>query len=457
MSRGCIWHFVLGIFNWAFLFMISVEEARAYVLKHFKPLEPERVPILEALDRVLAEDIVSDLNVPPFNNSAMDGYAVLADDIRGATKQSPVTLRVIGDLAAGYMPSQAVEPGTAMRIMTGAVLPPGADTVVRFEETSEAVGQKATGKDSDHVEILNAVERGSNVRAQGEDIHQGEIVLRQGSIVRAPEVGLLASVGCASVLVHRRPRVAILATGDELVAIDEPVTPGKIRNSNGYSNAAAVLKAGGIPIQLGIARDNVEDLTRKIRAGLDAQADLFITSAGVSVGDYDVVKDVLNREGQMHFWQVAMKPGKPLAFGLIGDAQSRSNEMVSAGEGARDHASGVPLLGLPGNPVSAIVSFEVFARPAILTMLGKTKFERPTVEAVLQEEVHNTAGRRNYIRVTVEKTSEGYVARTTGEQGSGILTSIVRANGLLAMPEEVLVLPRGARVRVYMLDWPEEG
>ncbi len=415
--------------------MISVEEARAYVLKHFKPLEPERVPILDALDRVLAEDIVSDLNVPPFNNSAMDGYAVRAEDIQGASKQNPVTLRVIGDLAAGYMPDRAVEPGTAMRIMTGAVLPPGADTVVRFEETSEAVGQKASGKDRDRVEILNAGARGENVRGQGEDIRKGEVVLRKGSVVRAPEVGLLASVGHSSVWVHRRPLVAILATGDELVAVDEPVTPGKIRNSNGYSNAAAVLKAGGIPIQLGIARDNVEDLTRKIRAGLDAHADLFITSAGVSVGDYDVVKDVLNREGEMHFWQVAMKPGKPLAFGLIGS---------------------VPLLGLPGNPVSAIVSFEVFARPAILTMLGKAKFERPTVEVVLQEEIQNTAGRRNYIRVTVEKTHEGYVARTTGEQGSGILTSIVRANGLVAMPEDLLVLHRGERVRVYMLDWPEE-
>ncbi len=437
--------------------MISVEEAREYVLKHFKALEPERVPILDALDRVLAEDIVSDLNVPPFNNSAMDGYAVLAEDIRRASEQTPVRLRVIGDLAAGYMPSRAVEPGTAMRIMTGAVLPSGADTVVRFEETSEAVGQKATGKDSDRVEILNAVARGSNVRAQGEDIHQGEVVLRKGSVVRAPEVGLLASVGCATVPVHRRPRVAILATGDELVPIGEPVTPGKIRNSNEYSNAAAVLKAGGIPIQLGIARDNVEDLTRKIRAGLDARADLFITSAGVSVGDYDVVKDVLNREGQMHFWQVAMKPGKPLAFGLIGDAQSHGNQSVSTGEGMRDRASGVPLLGLPGNPVSAIVSFEVFARPAILTMLGKTKFERPSVEAILQEEVHNTAGRRNYIRVMLEKTRDGYIARTTGEQGSGILTSIVRANGLLAMPEDLLVLRPGARVRVYMLDWPEES
>ncbi len=195
-----------------------------------------------------------------------------------------------------------------------------------------------------------------------------------------------------------------------------------------------MVRAGGIPIQLGIARDSVADLTAKIREGIARHADLFITSAGVSVGDYDIVKDVLNTEGQMQFWQVSMKPGKPLAFGTVG---------------------GVPLLGLPGNPVSANVSFEVFARPAILTMLGKTRFDRPSVEATLQEPVHNTAGRRNYIRVIVDKNAEGYTARTTGEQGSGILTSLVRANGLLVMPEDQLQIAAASRVRVYMLDWPE--
>jgi molybdopterin molybdotransferase len=257
-------------------------------------------------------------------------------------------------------------------------------------------------------------------------------------------------------MVHRRPRIAILATGDELVAIDEPVTPGKIRNSNEYSNAAAVLKAGGIPIQLGIARDNLPDLTDKIHAGLDARADFFITSAGVSVGDYDIVKDVLSREGEMHFWQVNMKPGKPLAFGVINDTRSHRSESDS--KAAEDHSSGVPILGLPGNPVSAIVSFEIFARPAILTMLGKTKFTRPYVQAILEDEAHNSAGRRNFIRVMVERDAErgDYIARTSGEQGSGILTSMVRANGLLEMPPEVLIHKPGDRVRIYMLDWPEE-
>lgn len=417
--------------------MISVEDARAYILSHFAPLEAEQVDLLDALDRVLTQDIVSPINVPPHNNSAMDGYAVRAGDIVGASPNNPIRLRVIADLGAGYVPDAAVERGTAIRIMTGAVMPAGADTVVRFEDTSEAVNEKATGKGSGMVEILSAPERGASVRLAGEDIRQNEIVLARGTTLRPAEIGLLASVGASRVSVHRRPRVAILATGDELVAPDEPLTEGKIRNSNEYSNAAAVIKAGGIPLRLGIARDTVQDLTHKIRQGIDAGADLFITSAGVSVGDYDIVKDVLNTEGEMHFWQVNMKPGKPLAFGIVGKT---------------------PLLGLPGNPVSALVSFETFARPAILTMLGKTKFARPYVEAVLRDRAENNAGRRNYIRVHVARGADGeYTATTTGEQGSGILSSVTRANGLLEMPPDVLEYKPGERVRITMLDYPEES
>lgn len=416
--------------------MISVEEARAYILQHFKPLETEQVALSDALGRVLAQEIVSPISVPPHNNSAMDGYAVRAADIAQASAANPVRLRVIADLGAGYVPDATVETGTAVRIMTGAVIPPGADTVVRFEETSEAVAHKATGKGSAFVEILAAPERGANVRLAGEDIRANEIILPQGTSLRPTEIGLLASVGCARVPVHRRPRVAILATGDELVEVDEPLSPGKIRNSNEYANAAAVLRTGGIPLRLGIARDNIEDLTRKIRAGIAAHADLFITSAGVSVGDYDIVKDVLNREGEIRFWQVNMKPGKPLAFGLIGTT---------------------PLLGLPGNPVSAIISFETFARPAILTMLGRKNFARPYVTALLQDRAENNAGRRNFIRVHVTRRADGeYIATTTGEQGSGILTSISRANGLLEMPPETRRYNPGDRVKITMLDYPEE-
>jgi molybdopterin molybdotransferase len=424
--------------------MISVEEALAFILKHFQPLDPECVPLLDSLERVLTEDIVSDIDVPPFNNSAMDGYAVIADDIVTASPDHPVALRVIGDVAAGYTASRSVERSTAMRIMTGAPLPPGADTVVRFEETSEnlakghlersAVESKEPLQGLRTVDILKAIKRGDNVRAAGEDIRIGEVVFPRGSVVRPAEIGVLASLGRKHVSVHRRPRVAILATGDELVALDAPITPGKIRNSNEYSNAAAVLKAGGVPVQLGIARDNIADLTAKIRAGLDADVDLFLTSAGVSVGDYDVVKDVLNAEGEMRFWQVKMKPGKPLAFGVLRGKKP------------------VPLLGLPGNPVSAMISFEVFARPAIFTMLGKTKFARPTVRANLQEEIKNDSGRRNFIRVVVEKRGEEYVARSTGEQGSGILTSVARANGLLVVPEAVPLVRAGETVEIQLLN-----
>ncbi len=417
--------------------MISVEEARAYILKHFQPLEAEQVNLLDALDRVLTEDMVSDISVPPFNNSAMDGYAARAEDIRGASREKPVTLRVVGDVAAGYVAQKRVERGEAMRIMTGAPMPDGADTVVRFEETSEWIWPRGEGRKRETVEIWKTMPRGDNVRCAGEDIRAGAVVLPKGAIVRAPEIGVLATVGKKQVCVHRRPRVAILATGDELVEIDAPLAPGKIRNSNEYSNAAAVLKAGGIPLQLGIARDTVQDLTAKIRAGLDAGVDLFLTSAGVSVGDYDVVKNVLGMEGEMHFWQVRMKPGKPLAFGILRGKKP------------------VPILGLPGNPVSAIVSFEVFARPAILTMFGKTKFTRPSVRATLEDDAENSADRRNFIRVWVDKRAGKYHARTTGEQGSGILTSIARANGLLVMPEDVTFIRAGTEVEVQMLDWQE--
>ena len=419
--------------------MISVEEALAYVLKHFSPLAPERVALLESLDRVLAEDVLADMNVPPLDNSAMDGYAVRAADIVNASQEHPVTLRVIGDLAAGYMPDRTVEPGTAVRIMTGAVLPPGADTVVRFEETSEGAQTRGAGKGHGTVEILKAIKQGDNVRGAGEDIRKGKVVLPKGTVIRPSEIGVLASIGQAQVLVHRRPRVAILATGDELVDVTDPVTPGKIRNSNEYTNAAAVTKVGGIPIRLGIARDNIQDLKAKIKSGLDQQADLFITSAGVSVGDYDMVKDVLSSEGEIQFWQVRMKPGKPLAFGIL----------------RKEGGPGVPLLGLPGNPVSAMVSFEMFARAAILTMLGKTKFTRPTVRAVLLDQATNDSNRRNFIRVHVGKENGRIVARTTGEQGSGILTSLSRANGLLVIPENVGTVPPGETVDVQMLDWPE--
>jgi molybdopterin molybdotransferase len=411
--------------------MISVDEALKYVLKHFEPLEPEEVEILDALDRVLAEDVYSDIDIPPFDNSAMDGYAVRAADTVGASRESPVILHAIGDLAAGYVTDLVVEPGTAIRIMTGAPLPAGADAVVRFEETS---GGLSAGRRTGHqIEVFSQVDIIENVRPVGEDIRVGELVLAEGTILRAQEIGVLASLGRARVRVIRRPRVAILATGDELIGIAEPLVPGKIRNSNEYSNAALVQRYGGVPVRLGMARDDVDELTAKIREGLAQEVDLFLTSAGVSVGDYDVVKDVLSAEGEMHFWQVCMKPGKPLAFGVI---------------------QRVPVLGLPGNPVSAMVSFEQFARPAILKMLGKTRLRKPTIEATLEEDVESS-GRRGFKRAVVTKRGGEYYASVTGPQGSGILTSMVKANGLAIIPEGVRQMRAGEQVAVQMLDWPE--
>jgi len=402
--------------------MLSVEEALDQVLAAFEPLPPERVPVLEALGRVLAEDVYAGMDIPPLANTAMDGYAVQAADAAGASPEQPARLRIVHDLAAGYTSDVAVVPGTAIRIMTGAPIPPGADAVVQFEDTK---------RDGAWVDIFRDVPIGDNVRQAGEDVQQGALILARGAEIRPQEVGMLAALGHTQGLVHRRPRVAILSTGDEVIAVDAPWQPGKIRDANSYSNAAQVVRYGGVPLRLGIARDDVEELTAKIRAGLEQGADLFLTSGGVSAGDFDVVKTVLAAEGEMGFWRVRMKPGKPLAFG---------------------HIRGVPLLGLPGNPVSAMVSLELFARPAILKMLGKTRLDRPSVEAILLDAITRKDDRRHYLRVSLEERNGECVARLTGDQGSGILLSMVRAQGLAIIPEDVDHLPAGARVQVLLLD-----
>lgn len=416
--------------------MISVEDALSQILEHVRPLEPERVPILEAPGRVLVDEIVSDIDIPPFDNSAMDGYAVRAADVAAATPQAPVHLDVVGSVAAGYVAGARVQPGTALRIMTGAPLPQGADAVVPYEDTSDFDRPKEDRleRPAAGIEVRRPVQPRDHLRPAGEDIRRGERVLAPGSVLRPQEIGVLASLGHDTVLVHRRPRVAILATGDELLEIHEPLAPGKIRNSNEYTNAALVRRTGGVPLRLGIARDARDDLVGKIHAGLAQGADLFLTSGGVSVGDYDVVKDVLGSEGHMQFWQVNMKPGKPLAFGLL--------------------PGRVPLIGLPGNPVSAMVSFEQFARPAILKMLGHTDLAKPTVKAVIDEDVKNS-GRRGFVRVVVTRREDGYHARTTGEQGSGVLTSMAKANGLAIVPEGTYHVSAGTELTVQMLDWPE--
>ena len=416
--------------------MISVDEALEKILSHFQALEPQRQPILNCLGQVLAEDVCSTVNVPPLDNSAMDGYAVRAEDVRGATGPSPVYLRVIGEVAAGSLPSIEVLFGQAIRIMTGAPLPPGADTVVRFEDTDE-VSRKASGIDPSRIGVLCQVKEGLNVRRSGEDIASGDQVLSRGKVLRPQDIGLLASLGCATALVIRRPIVAVLSTGDELIGVDQPLSPGKIHDSNSYTIAAEVSRYGGLPRIIGIGRDSVESLNDKIDQGLDT--DMLITSGGVSKGDYDTVKDVLAERGEIDFWTVRMKPGKPLAFGTMVTAERN-----------------VPHLGLPGNPVSSMITFEQFARPAILKMLGYENLAKPAIRATIDGDIPNRDGRRIFVRVVVTERSGRYYASLTGPQGSGILTSMVKANGLAVIPESRKLVSAGDTVDVQMLDWRQE-
>ena len=410
--------------------MISVEEALDRVLSYVRTLDGEEKPIMDCLGQVLDEDVCSPIDVPPLDNSAMDGYAVRAADTAGATQSSPVYLDVIGEVRAGAIAQREVVSGTAYRIMTGAPLPPGADSIVRFEDTNEHM---QSGQHLARIGVFCQVPPGHDVRRAGEDIARGQLVLSRGTTIRPQEVGVLASLGKAKARVIRRPVVAVLATGDELVEVEQPLPEGKIYNSNSFSIAAQVVRYGGIPKSLGVTPDRIDSIVAKVKEALDA--DMLITSGGVSLGDYDLVKDVLAEQGEISFWTVRMKPGKPLAFGAI---------------------QGVPHLGLPGNPVSSMVTFELFARPAILKMMGKTNLSKPWVWAVLEDSAENTDGRRVFARAMVRKEDDRYLARLTGPQGSGILTSLTRANGLAIVPEDVERLNAGDAVRVLMLDWSEE-
>ncbi len=422
---------------------LTVEEALARILDYVSPLGPERKPLLEARGQVLAEDVRAPFDVPPHANSSMDGYAVRAADVQAAGPGTGVSLRIVGEAPAGAPPSHAVHRGEAVRIMTGAVIPEGADAVVPFEETDELERIRSGAGVAGEVNILAAASDGENIRLAGEDIAAGETVLPQGTTLGAAEIGVLASLGLDHAIVIRRPVVAVLTTGDELVEPPLPLTPGKIYNSNGYTIAAAVLATGGVPLVLETARDNLASLQARLVEALEA--DIVLTTAGVSRGDYDIVKDVLMQEGDIDFWTVRMRPAKPLAFGAL---------RAQDADGAERR---IPHLGLPGNPVSALVAFEQFARPAILKAMGKTRFDRPTVQAVLDEPIHNTDERRVYARAVVTRRDGQYHARLTGNQSSGVLTSMARANGLAICPEDVPVKHAGEVVAVQMLTWPEEG
>lgn len=413
---------------------LTVADALERVLSGVPVLPPEQVPLLDALGRILSQPIIARDSLPPFANSAMDGYAVRATDVQAAGRSRPVSLRVLADIAAGAVADITLVEGTAARIMTGAPLPAGADAVIPVEETNEP-WRDAARPLPDTVEVYKGGQSGDYVRYPGEDIEAGTTVLPAGHKLRPQEIGVLASLGVPVVEIIRRPKVGILATGDELIPVEEPLRPGKIRNSNSYTQRAQVLALGAGVVDLGVARDTEADVRRCLGQGLVAGVDLFISSAGVSVGAYDVVKAVLEAEGNVGFWRVRMRPGKPLAFGTY---------------------SQVPYLGLPGNPVSALVSFERFARPAIMKMAGHTQLARPELDVVLHEDIHSD-GRESYIRAVVSREANGRAgARTTGSQGSHIMTSLVKANALLIVPEGVRLAPAGTTLTAMMIDWPPE-
>ena len=410
--------------------MISVEEALDKILSFVPVLQPEEKLVLDCLGQVLAQDVYADFDIPLWDNSAMDGYAVRASDTCGASKSSPSVIPIVGEVAAGATADKQLEPGTAIRIMTGAPLPEGADAVVQFEYTDELSRQRPFSQ----IGVLREVKKGLNVRRRGEDIAKDTLILKKGATLRPADIGVLASLGYITTSVIRRPIISVLATGDELIDAGQPLLPGKIYDSNTYTIAAEVLRYGGIPQILGIGRDSMESLNEKIDESL--ASDMLITCGGVSLGNYDMVKDVLAKRGEIALWTVRMKPGKPSAFGVIRAAEK-----------------GLPHLGLPGNPVSAMVTFEQFARPAILKMMGREDLAKPAIQAIMDEAFENTDGRRLFARVVVTKVGEEFHARLTGVQGSGVLTSVAKANGLAVIPEDTPEVKVGDRVLVQMLDW----
>ncbi len=400
--------------------MLQIGEAQQRVLEEIPVLGIERIHILEALGRVLAQDVPAVRNVPSADNSAMDGYCLKHADINGANSANPKRVRVIGESPAGRPFTGVVSRGEAVRIFTGGTLPEGPDTVIMIEDTE---------KDGDDIICLNDPGFGAHIRPEGEDVKGGEIVLHCGDIIRPPEVGMLATLGHAYVYVYQRPIVAILSTGDELVDLDEPFSRGKVVCSNSYSLAAQVMECGAIPLSLGIASDSADDQRSRLSGGL--RADVILTSGGVSVGKYDLVKSTLTDLGmKVKFWKVAMKPGKPLVFGSLG---------------------GKPVFGLPGNPTSAMISFEQFVRPALLRMMGHVNLFRPLIEATLAENIKISAGRLHLIRCKLFDKDGELMAATTGTQSSGALRSMVLADGLIMLPPEKAPFKAGDRVKIQSL------
>jgi molybdopterin molybdotransferase len=406
--------------------MLSAREAGLLILQHVERQPALRMPLDEALECVLAEAVVSPINIPFHANSAMDGYAVRAVDVQGASPAQPVRLRVVDKIAAGARSERAIDAGECARIFTGAPLPEGADSVIRQEDTDQG---------DDTVRIMRACDAGLNLRRAGEDIRAGETVLRAGTPLGPAELGVLAAIAAAHPMVYRRPRVAILGSGDEIADVDQPdeiLSGRKVASSNSHTLAALVRLAGGEPVDLGIARDTPESLRAHLGPAFDC--DFLITSAGISVGEHDHLRAVLEALGtDLKFWRLRMRPGAPVGFGMLGE---------------------IPWLGLPGNPVSAMVTFELFARPAIRKMRGHALPFRRGVEVTVTEPIALGPTLQHFLRVIVTEAGDRLEARLTGPQGSGILTSMARANALLIIPEGQHETPAGATATAIRFDDP---
>jgi molybdopterin molybdotransferase len=405
---------------------LAAADAAQRILSDVRRQPALRVPLDDALDSVLAEPIIAPLDIPAWTNSAMDGYAARGDDVRGASDTTPVRLRVVEQLPAGSFPTRQLGSGEAARIFTGAPLPEGADTVIRQEDTDYG---------SETVTILRDRDIGVNIRRVGEDIQKGRTVLAPGAELGPAQLGVLASLAVAHPMVYRRPRVAILGSGDEIVDVDQPeeiLSGRKTASNNTHTLVALVRLAGGEPVNLGIARDTPESLREHLRRALDC--DLLVTTAGISVGEHDYVRAVLDELGaEQRFWKLRMRPGAPVGFGLLGE---------------------IPWIGLPGNPVSTMVTFELFVRPAIRKMCGRTLPFRRSAPVRLAEPISLKPKLQHFLRAVVAEGPDGPEARLTGPQGSGILTSMILANALLVIPEGQFETPSGATVAALRLDDP---
>lgn len=409
--------------------LLSVDDALQRILGQITVLPPESVPTPDVLGRVLAEDVVSPYDIPSFRNSSMDGYAVRAADVADAARDHPVRLPVVMDIPAGAYPSRPLGEREAARIMTGAPLPDGADAVVPVEDTDDRWTSGGAAPLPETITVYRRVEPDDFTRAVGEDIRAGQTVLRAGVALRPQDIGVLVSLGRATVPVIRRPRVVILSTGDELVDIGEDLGPGQIRNSNSYVLAGLVATCDATAIRLRVARDTLDDVRQRFREALEHQPDMIVSSAGVSVGTHDVVRAVIDELGRVDLWRVNLRPGKPLAFGQVG---------------------GVPFFGLPGNPVSVMVTFDIFVRPALLRMAGKNP-DAVAMTTALTGEAMRSDGRRSYLRVRLVREGDDWVAYSTGTQSSGALMSMVLADGLLIVPEGMVDIPPGTPLRVRLL------